>query len=341
MTLMFSHPADPNPNDTNEQPTDAEVKVQTSVIEEAEAEEKPSKVKIVASLLIVGVATYLAYWAQTPDISTPPPKVTADVFSAEGETSNTTPTTTTVVADDSQTATATTIAANNTQANTNSENELEVSISDFVFSPANITVSKGMTITWRNKDTVSHTVSSESFNSGTLEPGDSYSYTFNAVGTFEYNCTFHPQMKGTIVVEAAATPTEDTTFKPTADEQVTNTTPANNQSNTTESNTTQTNSAQNNSSLLTSETTNSVTLNPQELLADNTLLETTPPANTNENSLVENTNETKPAANENNPKTATPDKLATTGPEDWLYVAFGLGAIYVNRRKIMQLITNK
>jgi plastocyanin len=77
-----------------------------------------------------------------------------------------------------------------------------VDIMDMAFSPANITVKKGQTVTWTNKDTVSHTVTGDTsgnINSDTLAEGDTYQFTFNEVGTFAYHCSFHP-FTGTVVV---------------------------------------------------------------------------------------------------------------------------------------------
>ena len=78
-----------------------------------------------------------------------------------------------------------------------------VSIKDFMFSPDSITVKKGATVTWTNQDGTSHTVTADKDggpDSGTLADGKSYSFTFNAVGTFTYHCNFHSDMKGTVVV---------------------------------------------------------------------------------------------------------------------------------------------
>lgn len=78
-----------------------------------------------------------------------------------------------------------------------------VSIKDFMYSPETITVKKGTTVTWTNQDSAPHTVTADNGNgpdSGTLENGKSYSFTFNSVGTFSYHCTFHSDMKGTVTV---------------------------------------------------------------------------------------------------------------------------------------------
>lgn len=79
----------------------------------------------------------------------------------------------------------------------------EVEISGFAFNPENITISAGTTVTWTNKDAVIHTVTSddEVFDSGNLSEGDTFEYTFNQTGTFEYHCIPHPYMTGKVVVE--------------------------------------------------------------------------------------------------------------------------------------------
>jgi len=71
------------------------------------------------------------------------------------------------------------------------------------FSPANLTVKVGKTVTWVNKDTVTHTVTSDGsslFDSGFMPTGATFQFTFTMAGTYPYYCTVHPFMKGTIVV---------------------------------------------------------------------------------------------------------------------------------------------
>jgi plastocyanin len=79
------------------------------------------------------------------------------------------------------------------------------------FVPETLTVSKGTTVTWTNKDSTLHTVTSgspESGNSGTgtvfdssyLAAGKTFQHQFNIAGTFDYYCTLHPYMKGKVVV---------------------------------------------------------------------------------------------------------------------------------------------
>jgi len=77
-----------------------------------------------------------------------------------------------------------------------------ISITGMSF-PATISVKKGTKVIWDNKDAIAHTVTSNdgsTFDSGTLNPGASFSYTANTVGSFPYHCNFHSMMTGTLVV---------------------------------------------------------------------------------------------------------------------------------------------
>jgi plastocyanin len=81
--------------------------------------------------------------------------------------------------------------------------EVVVTIQDFVFKPAELTVSPGTTVTWVNKDEAPHTATSidRKFNSGGMDTDDKYSFVFNDKGDFPYFCALHPQMKATITVK--------------------------------------------------------------------------------------------------------------------------------------------
>ena len=81
-----------------------------------------------------------------------------------------------------------------------------VTIEGFAFSPKSITVDVGDTVTWRNNDDVAHSATAEdgSFDTGTFGNGRSRSETFDTAGTFQYICTPHPFMKGTVEVNAAS-----------------------------------------------------------------------------------------------------------------------------------------
>lgn len=84
------------------------------------------------------------------------------------------------------------------------EDDFAISIIGFSFSPANITVKVGATLTWTNMDSAPHTVTSDDgrfASSGNLSTNDTYRLTFSEAGTFPYHCSIHPSMKGTITVE--------------------------------------------------------------------------------------------------------------------------------------------
>ncbi len=77
-----------------------------------------------------------------------------------------------------------------------------ITIQNFAFAQPSITIKKGDSITWSNRDSAPHTVTGDNGgpSSPTINPGQSYSFTFNTVGTFKYHCSFHPSMLGTVVV---------------------------------------------------------------------------------------------------------------------------------------------
>lgn len=79
----------------------------------------------------------------------------------------------------------------------------QVTIEDYDFSPADITVKAGTTVTWTNHGQIQHTVTGDHNagpNSSLLGAGQSYSFTFASAGSFPYHCSIHPGMKGTVTV---------------------------------------------------------------------------------------------------------------------------------------------
>lgn len=79
-----------------------------------------------------------------------------------------------------------------------------IEISGLTFSPAELRIKAGDTVIWTNKDSVGHTVTSDSgteLDSSLLSQSQTYSHTFNQKGTFSYHCTPHSFMKGKVVVE--------------------------------------------------------------------------------------------------------------------------------------------
>jgi plastocyanin len=84
-----------------------------------------------------------------------------------------------------------------------------VTIQNFAFSPASITVAPGTTVTWTNMDSTAHTVTADSGtgpNSGQLANGQTYKFTYQQTGTFAYHCSIHPQMHGTVTVASSSQP---------------------------------------------------------------------------------------------------------------------------------------
>jgi plastocyanin len=77
-----------------------------------------------------------------------------------------------------------------------------VTIKNFGFTPAAVTVREGTTVTWTNTDEEPHTVTATGgpFRSGALGAGGTYRYTFTKPGRYPYLCTIHPFMRGTVVV---------------------------------------------------------------------------------------------------------------------------------------------
>jgi plastocyanin len=77
-----------------------------------------------------------------------------------------------------------------------------ITIDNFTFSPARLTLKAGTAVTWKNQDDIPHTVvSAGNFKSKALDTDDSYSFTFTAAGDYTYFCSLHPHMTGTIKVE--------------------------------------------------------------------------------------------------------------------------------------------
>lgn len=85
-------------------------------------------------------------------------------------------------------------------------NQQTVSIRDFSFQPAQLSVEPGTTVTWTNEGNEPHTVTADNglFDSGMLYPDDSYSVQFDGMGTVTYQCTLHPSMTGRITVGGGA-----------------------------------------------------------------------------------------------------------------------------------------
>jgi plastocyanin len=80
--------------------------------------------------------------------------------------------------------------------------DTSITIDNFTFAPAELTVKVGTTVTWTNHDDIPHTiVSAGKFRSKALDTDNSFSFTFAAAGDYKYFCSLHPHMTGTIKVE--------------------------------------------------------------------------------------------------------------------------------------------
>lgn len=80
--------------------------------------------------------------------------------------------------------------------------QTKIVMKDFMFTPMSLTVKAGSTVTWANMDQEPHTVVSTAglFRSGALDTNDSFSFKFDKPGTYQFACSIHPRMTGTIVV---------------------------------------------------------------------------------------------------------------------------------------------
>ena len=84
--------------------------------------------------------------------------------------------------------------------------EIQITIDNFTFSPKELKVKAGTTVTWTNHDDIAHGIASSNnafAKSKVIDTDDSYSFKFTAPGTYQYFCYIHRQMVGSIIVEAA------------------------------------------------------------------------------------------------------------------------------------------
>ncbi len=97
-----------------------------------------------------------------------------------------------------------------TSQTTSPSGSMMITIQNFAFSPASITVPRGSTVMWTNQDSVQHQIINDAtttsgqgqiFESNPIGQGQSYSFTFNTAGTYPYHCNIHPSMKGTVIVQ--------------------------------------------------------------------------------------------------------------------------------------------
>jgi plastocyanin len=80
--------------------------------------------------------------------------------------------------------------------------ETKVTIDNFTFTPAQLNLKVGDTVTWTNHDDIPHTVvSAGKFRSKAMDTDGTFSFTFTAAGDYQYFCSLHPHMTGMIKVE--------------------------------------------------------------------------------------------------------------------------------------------
>src|SRR5262249_15872752 len=82
------------------------------------------------------------------------------------------------------------------------ESTVEITIDNFTFTPATITIEPGTTVTWVNRDDIPHTVVAKSpqLKSQALDTDDSFAHQFQEVGVIDYFCSLHPHMTGKVIV---------------------------------------------------------------------------------------------------------------------------------------------
>jgi plastocyanin len=78
---------------------------------------------------------------------------------------------------------------------------VEVTIQSFAFNPHSITISSGDKVKWTNTDSANHTIVGTNFSSSNLKKGDLYEHIFTKAGTYNYQYSIHPSMKGVVIVK--------------------------------------------------------------------------------------------------------------------------------------------
>ncbi len=93
--------------------------------------------------------------------------------------------------------------SSDTTTNTPAGGSTQVTIDNFAFSPATITVQAGTEVTWQNLQGSPHTVTGDAddFDSAQLPKDAEFSQTFDTPGEYDYHCEIHPNMTGTVIVE--------------------------------------------------------------------------------------------------------------------------------------------
>jgi plastocyanin len=277
----------------------------SDAVEEVEEVNSGTKIKVLLALIIVGFSAYVAYWVQEPG------EIKADLLNTQSSTQDSVSTVSTESSE--------TVATDQTALESGFTQE--ISIAGFNYSPADITIEPGTTVVWTNKDTVPHTVTAPDFTSGTLNSGDSYSHVFANDATIEYSCSFHPQMKGKIIVGTGGVTQQSTMTM--GETQATET------------------------EQLAAVTTEETTATQSEFHGaaaetQETYLPSSEPSTVTYEtaSLMNGQNETSEVHSSavTSGEEQTPENLAKSGPEDLIYLAIFAGILYLNRKKFLSAL---
>lgn len=283
-----------------------------------------TKVKIVLALMVVGFAGYVAYWVQEPsglkaDVLNGGSQIAIDSQASQNLTQ------TNQLTQGTQTQSqAATQAATQSQTQTQTQTQVqtqEVAISNFSFDPQTVQIDKGVTVLWTNKDAVPHTVTGDSFSSGPLSPGQSFSYTFADDGTFAYHCSLHPQMTGSIIAGTGVSASQQSTQAST---QV-----AQSQTQAPDAAAMQAAAAQQAAQATKDAAAAAAALaaaqNPESFYAS-----AQAPANNLHNAAVQPLSTSIKSV-------VKSTKLASSGPEDYIYLALGVLVLFLNRKKLAKM----
>jgi len=81
------------------------------------------------------------------------------------------------------------------------EEKVVIAITDFGFSPSQLNVPSGTEVIWVNRDVLAHNLVFEGFESGELLTDGYFSKTFEEPGSYDYYCSYHPELRGKIIIK--------------------------------------------------------------------------------------------------------------------------------------------
>lgn len=184
------------------------------------ADLRPELAASIGAIGLLGTIAGAALWARTSgepsaapttlvttssaDVTSLPPPAAASSTNAGATSSTPSPPRPTTAGAAATTAVPVTTTAAAPAASPPSADVVTINIADFAFDPATIEIPIGTTVEWVNNDSFAHTVVADdgSFESETMDQGDTFTFEFTEAGTFPYVCGIHPQMVANIVVTA-------------------------------------------------------------------------------------------------------------------------------------------